>query len=430
MKPFKILIVLTAFIYSLGINAQQYVDADPVLTHNENPVNVLRLNSSDYNWFEKLQIKNGLLNSYNGLTYIGEATMEYNCHFYAWSKTEQYPGLRRWMNDPSVDWLDYSYVSSYLPTQPAKVTYSKSNGSLGHSAITTSQSDRYISKWGPACLFEHDYDECPYWDQGYQVRKYYPRFNIAGPSIINCSTSSFTIPNTTGEGYSISWVSNANLSIYTYTNWICSVSSSSTGNGTLTAIVNKPGFYPAHNETKNVMVYSGLPASPTSLSVIGNLCSYSMIAFDAIDTQNPAGTAYYWEVTGNGELLYGQGSASISVLTSDPGNITVSVWAYNGCGYSISYYGQDFLIDDDCGGGGIQFSISPNPANNQIIVATNIEPSRDSYIDIYDQRFLKKLRFPINSKDQTFDISSLHTGIYYIILSNNGNKSTKLFIKN
>jgi hypothetical protein len=76
---------------------------------------------------------------------LQEATSTYNCHAYAWHMVEG--GGPVWMgwnlNPTSIYWTDGSYVE-VNSTQGTKVSYASDN----HSAITTSDNNVFISKWG------------------------------------------------------------------------------------------------------------------------------------------------------------------------------------------------------------------------------------------------------------------------------------------
>ena len=99
---------------------------------------------------------------------VGPATVQYNCHWYAWA-SQDYPNQQRWMPDPSYYWEDGSYVAvathgwSSADTVPsavpvgARVYYSGGN----HSAVVAS-STQFVSKWGPWGLVRHNPTETPY----------------------------------------------------------------------------------------------------------------------------------------------------------------------------------------------------------------------------------------------------------------------------
>lgn len=84
--------------------------------------------------------------TYPRAIYMGEATWSYNCHAYAWSVSEG--GEKHWMNSPNDDlyWTDGSYVQTNQSDPKAtKVSYASDD----HSAIISTPSTYFISKWGP-----------------------------------------------------------------------------------------------------------------------------------------------------------------------------------------------------------------------------------------------------------------------------------------
>ena len=94
------------------------------------------------------------------------STSRFNCHGYAWIRTEGGPD--RWLScDLRVDRLEqYKYMedSSYIrvnsETHPGKVSWSRMGD---HSAVTTDEPGVVISKWGNGPLMKHDvhYSPCP-----------------------------------------------------------------------------------------------------------------------------------------------------------------------------------------------------------------------------------------------------------------------------
>lgn len=408
-------------------------------TYNQNAVTIgLYTAGDDWNWWERWQIKNECLNTYNGVEYIGEACKEYNCHFYAWFKSEQYPSDKYWMNYPEENWLDYSFVRVSYEQYPGKVTYSYSNGTLDHSAKTTSTAGRYISKWGPLCLMEHDYDECPYWVEGAQNREYYERFIVSGPNEIVCSNVYYDVPNTYGQGYSVTWSTNDKLSINNQNNYCAEVYPVSSGEGIVTANIYKSGYAPTHSENKTVSTNVDLPYPPTGMFNEGLLCVNSpQIFFVLIDNINENIINYDWEVSGEGALTSGQGTRIISIESYGPGYLTVAVRAENLCGYS-DYYSEDFYIDY-CDYG--MFSLYPNPASDYVEVSISSpeipipSPSKNAEVTQYTVRIINNIGIPVFSakkseKSFTIPISSLKKGTYTVEIDNGKKIVTKQLIIN
>ncbi len=158
---------------------------------------------------EKNDSKNYWLHQYNyRIRYKGEATHSYNCHAYAWHVSEG--GSNVWigyyyfeLDEEDKYWSDLSYVE--VPNQAAatKVSF----GIYNHSAITTTTTDYFISKWGDAPLFRHHKNDCPY---NTQDLHYYAPLSISGPSVVCSSGGSFNI-NYLPTGTTITWSQGPNL---------------------------------------------------------------------------------------------------------------------------------------------------------------------------------------------------------------------------
>jgi hypothetical protein len=115
---------------------------------------------------EKAAIQQSYLNSNPGIEIITtygdpSPTWTYNCHGYAWHMMGGHPNEKVWIGywparpAEEIYWNDGSYIECD-ETDAEKVSYTGN-----HSAITTSASGYYISKWGPWVLCRHRWDNCP-----------------------------------------------------------------------------------------------------------------------------------------------------------------------------------------------------------------------------------------------------------------------------
>lgn len=141
-----------------------------VYTPKGTAVPAKKLTKNDYNSSEKEMVKNYCLAYYDyDITYIGEATAEYNCHAYAWYIIDGHPYV--WINNPSEFWNDGSFVLTTNPVSQARVSYV--NGD--HSAVVSSINGYVESKWGAYPLFRHALEDCPYYENSTSIRYYkYP----------------------------------------------------------------------------------------------------------------------------------------------------------------------------------------------------------------------------------------------------------------
>jgi len=136
-------------------------------------------------------------------------TEKFNCHAYAWHVSEG--GDNRWIGysygntDEYVYWQDGSYVEvlGSVP-YPGKVSYADDD----HSAITTSESGWFISKWGNKVLARHRWDDCPYTSSN--LKYYKLSMSLSGPSSICTTGTTFTVDNVPA-GYTVSWTCSTNI---------------------------------------------------------------------------------------------------------------------------------------------------------------------------------------------------------------------------
>jgi hypothetical protein len=106
------------------------------------------------------------------------ATTTYNCHSYAWNKSEGGPtcavAYYADATNESIYWTDYSYIETTEP-YTSKISYTSDD----HSAIQTSTQGAYISKWGDLPLMRHARD--------------YGIYNMRTPSGEVATTSGFNV---------------------------------------------------------------------------------------------------------------------------------------------------------------------------------------------------------------------------------------------
>lgn len=87
-----------------------------------------------------------------------------------------------------------------------------SYGSVDHSAVTTTTSDYFISKWGPSPRFRHYKNDCPY---SVSDLHYYVRPSISGSSVV-CEQAEYKIEefDVLPQGFTVQWgTNNSNLTL-------------------------------------------------------------------------------------------------------------------------------------------------------------------------------------------------------------------------
>lgn len=213
--------------------------------------------SLDYNQGPKTSIANSILNSYDGVVIVDEATRSYNCHAYAWHVSEG--GDRVWIgmvseSDEDVYWEDGSYIE--VPESLAtKVSYQGN-----HSSVRISNTE-YISKWGEGPLIKHSPNNVPPGYNPYATKKYFKRkpldFSISGSEVL-CGTTTYTLEGVP-SGYLVSWsIDNADFSI-TPSGYQCSVgyvpANSSYSVANLKADISRNGYL-VKSVTKHIVMHS------------------------------------------------------------------------------------------------------------------------------------------------------------------------------
>lgn len=118
-------------------------------------------NEVDLSDHDKETMLQWILASYPGITIVGEPTIKYNCHSYAWFM--QSDQNHYWMNDPSAYWEDHSYFSTgNEPNAYLQKVYYPADGAEHSGIVVEVSSGTIISKWGSGPLVIHKWDNCPY----------------------------------------------------------------------------------------------------------------------------------------------------------------------------------------------------------------------------------------------------------------------------
>ncbi len=120
--------------------------------------------SNEWTAEEKLNERVGILSEFPDVTILGDATMKYNSHAYAWATRTNV-----WMNDPSAYWEDGSYVpvGNSVTSYAQKITYPNAGSTgISHTSHSSSNDGSVVwSKWGASCLVEHSVYNCPYGEE-------------------------------------------------------------------------------------------------------------------------------------------------------------------------------------------------------------------------------------------------------------------------
>ena len=371
-----------------------------------------------------------------------ESTTTYNCHAYAWSVSEG--GQPVWMglssNPTSIYWTDGSYIEVTNPEDANKVSYANDN----HSAITTSETDFFISKWGAWPLMKHQKNDCPY---NSSILKYYKIASlpptISGPSTLY-SQATYTIDNLP-PGAAVEWsvtqpyiaptiyVQNSGTVILTNHYGIDGIGT----HGTLQAVVtfgNQQIIL-----TKDILF--GWAVASIGKSRLDMRPGEYILEANTTNDPNTSITST-WSVTGPSAVLvdfpypedagYADKAGRLKVLeVYTPGYYTVCATANDG-NYTTQPYCAEFYIDDYKPAGGM-FSLSPNPATTSVTITmdetkllnvntqkTVTNPKAGYWqIQLWNSFGLIKT-LQTDQKKYQLDLSGLSPGFYYVLVIRDG----------
>jgi Zn-dependent metalloprotease len=268
------------------------------------------------------------------------------------------------------------------------------------------------------------------------------QINVTGnPNICLSSTNLYTLTNVP-SGCTISWsTSTGSLQLVSSSGNTAYFRGLLNGPGLIQATITSPS---GNVSTITYNVWIGIPYTPTSIT--GFCCNgmgFKTETAYVFSTSMPGATQYNWIVSG-GVILYGQGTNSITVLTSQapPSGISfdVSVRAGNTCGWSGYLQRGGFVAPFI---GTAMFSVYPNPTSSEVTISvsdlnslsdsdSNFENVSISNIEIIDPfgNIKKKIKTGSDQKAVTINISDISKGIYIVKIGYGlKEESHKLLIK-
>ncbi|MBR6286671.1 MAG: hypothetical protein IKR18_06760 [Bacteroidaceae bacterium] len=133
----------------------EYERDSVVYTPNGSPV-VVKIELFDLSEREKRRFKEEIERD-STLEVVGEASMFYNCHAYAWHMKEGYETDSVWMPNPIAYFKDFSYeeVPESLATKAFYYNEQNINDSTFYHSAIKADSNMYISKWSYLPLVKH-----------------------------------------------------------------------------------------------------------------------------------------------------------------------------------------------------------------------------------------------------------------------------------
>lgn len=136
-----------------------YDSTSTVKTPKGSSVTVIVRTGTDTAYNNRTAIKNSIVKNYPGVSVVGNATIKYNCHAYAWAGSTTV-----WMNNPSKYWSDgsYSLKASNSPKATGQKAYYPGSGKEHSGNVIRLSGNQIKSKWGEQSLVEHSVSNCPY----------------------------------------------------------------------------------------------------------------------------------------------------------------------------------------------------------------------------------------------------------------------------
>ncbi len=300
------------------------------------------------------------------------ATSTYNCHSFAWNKSEGGPtctvAYYGGDTDESIYWSDNSYIETTEP-YASKISYYQDD----HSAIQTATQGTYISKWGDYPKMQHARDYGP---AIYQMsyRKYY-RLNpgITGSVALMCTGQQRTITsNTAITGSTYSWTRETSLLDYvsgTGTTSYTVSGTSGTGNAYVRLQITTPSGEVATTSDLNFWVGKAQVQSISGpSSTTRNAYNYYYA-----NANHTSGTTYNWSVSPSGPYVSPSGGEvnSCLIVFYNTGSYQVLARAVNACG-TTTWCPKSVYV-----GGGKMLTLFPNPATDNVTVTVNEDPQVD-----------------------------------------------------
>lgn len=132
------------------------------------------------------------------------ATTHYNCHSYAWHRSEGgtenvWIGLN-YSTAEDVYWNDGSFIEISTLSDASKISYAGNHSAIKVSGTTCK------SKWGPWGLVQHNISYGPAIYLMASTRKYYAHFKVDGPKVVcDGNTAIFTTPDYINCTYTWTW---------------------------------------------------------------------------------------------------------------------------------------------------------------------------------------------------------------------------------
>ncbi len=161
----------------------------------------------------------------------------------------------------------------------------------------------------------------------------------------------------------------------------------------------------------------GIAVPPSEITGPATVCAFQTnVSYSAIAPSYGA-TSYTWTVPAGATIVSGQGSTSI-VVNFGAGAGNVNCRAVNTCGTSSA---KSKLITKNCRTEEVinEFMIYPNPANDLLYISSQ-EFNKIENVSLIDMLGKTVLQYHPDGNENTveFNVSDLHSGIYFVRITN------------
>lgn len=439
MKKYLLLFVMGKVL--IYINTYSQYSSVTIYTPKGDEISAEALTDTayDYSQTQKDSIKDYWLRRYNyRITFIAEATREYNCHGYAWSVSEGGDTVVIKTPNDDIYWTEESY-REISPETNAKVAFLET---ADHSAIRTSQTNILISKWGYVCRFRHHVNDCPYTPKtGLKYYKLDPHMTGSTSALCYNVQRTFDTDITHMPPGTLTWTKGPYITYYSgagtphYT-----VKGGDNGSSYVKLQISTPSGFTWSNYK---YFWSGKPII-TNQKVDGSYYypGFQICPGDHYLSVTPvgdgAGTATWTVPPG---IVYWVGYNTLDfTFPSSWSSISISVRSANTCGTGPNWY---FYLTKKTYGcyGSYAMNLFPNPASDNVTITmdeiTSLSAIGDScYTDMKKAESAETTTFVIRIFDRqsilvftatrtgssfTIPLNNLQDGIYIIEVSDGEN---------
>jgi hypothetical protein len=395
----------------------------PVTTQKCSNVNAYIVPENSQAWIDATNAY--AASQFPNATIISNSSQTYNCHGYAWHMSNG--GSTRWIGyyvttDEDIYWGDGSYVevSGRVTPSATKVSYASSD----HSAITTTDPNVFISKWGQWPLMRHSPTYTPY--NSSNLKYYVSSAAIVTQSSPLCNTSALSVSNLSPSA-TVVWQSSNPSAVSVSSTGVTTRLNNFNGNVTITANVNS-GCGNSFTLSQNLNIGAGI--SSVFLTNIGATKTSSNKYF--LTCRLPIGIPYSpaptfkWyidnvlrETTNSTDGWDFNASGACNSLH------TLRVEAFLGCGVVLTNQ-QQFSVNCSGGSGGA-LAVYPNPTSNNLTISfendLNSTLSSSKAESVLSSEFSVNLYDSLNQKRKSgksinsqivIDVSDLPKGFYFL----------------